>query len=96
MDADEFYEALHFVWDNGGHDAAPRSYSGRGMMGEHCIAVELSSNGELMKIGFYLGQHFPIETNFPEPRTDSMGMGVIAYWPGLKWNPRTMQEEESE
>jgi hypothetical protein len=27
MDADEFYEALHFVWDNGGHDAAPRTAS---------------------------------------------------------------------
>lgn len=54
-------------------DLRPRSYSGRGMYGERCVGVSLD----------YLGQAdgLPLSGS----RTDSLGLGIILYWPSAKW-----------
>lgn len=49
----------------------PRSYSGRGMYGHRCVGVDMD-----------------YEEQYELPRgysMDSMGMGVIAYWPSVEW-----------
>ena len=65
-----------------------RAYSGRGMYGQQCVGVDTEGVGDLMKIAVLLVRH-GID---PEDvaglgdalRTDSMGRGVILYWPSLK------------
>lgn len=52
-----------------------RSYSGRGMYGEECIAVVCDDAGDAVHEAGALGP--------PKPRTDSMGRGEVAYWPGI-------------
>lgn len=59
-----------------GHD--PRSYSGRGMGGARCVAVDLDNLRDLWR----LAQAIP---EAPAPETDSMGMGIVAYWPRIAW-----------
>lgn len=51
----------------------PRSYSGRGMYGQHCVGVNMD----------YVGQ-YTLPKGF---NLDNMGLGVIAYWPHVKWEP---------
>lgn len=49
----------------------PRSYSGRGMYGVRCVGVDMDYEGQYeLPAGFV---------------TDSMGRGVIAYWPSIEW-----------
>lgn len=52
----------------------PRSYSGRGMFGAHCVGVSVQSTSS---------------GNADElPRgnaVDSLGMGQIRYWPQCAW-----------
>jgi hypothetical protein len=54
----------------------PRRYSGRGMFGADCIGVDVESREDAgaLKALFDL-----------KPTTDSMGRGVVAYWPALPW-----------
>jgi hypothetical protein len=43
------------------------------MYGEECVGASLDSESD-------------IDTeNLPRPTWDSMGKGVIAYWPAVKW-----------
>lgn len=51
----------------------PRSYSGRGMFGRHCVGVSLRSISE--------ADGLPLRGS----ATDSLGLGIILYWPGAKW-----------
>lgn len=71
---------------------SPRAYSGRGMMGEECVAVDLDSAAELVALGMWLGgnggdgddEDFdPNDAAYPE--TDSMGRGIVVYWRNAKW-----------
>lgn len=63
----------------------PRSYSGRGMYGAECVGVSLDSPGDLDSEGL------------PRATQDSLGRGVILYWPGAKWTAEceTRYPEES-
>jgi hypothetical protein len=59
----------------------PRSYSGRCMYGDHCVSVSLDDDTDLLKVGCALGPDF-----LHEPvQTDSMGRGIVVYWPQQKW-----------
>jgi hypothetical protein len=51
----------------------PRSYSGRGMMGKECVGVSIHHLDELD------GLHWEGK------RTDSLGRGLIVYWPSMPW-----------
>lgn len=59
-----------------------RDYSGRSMYGETCYGVEGDNEAELLiTIGRELGDLLDI-VGFP--KLDNMGMGIIAYWPGIE------------
>lgn len=60
----------------------PRSYSGRAMFGERCVGIALDSDSELWRVAQSLASR---DIFIGGPRTDSLGMGIIAYWPGVKW-----------
>jgi hypothetical protein len=76
-----------------------RSYSGRGMFGDHCLGVDCdnASSAILSAIsGFAHNAETGREVeDFIEllsgHRVDSMGQGQILYFPSIEW-----QEEESE
>ena len=80
-------------------DYVPMSYSGRGMMGKYCVAVNLNSDENLWN----LCQALTIQTHdnrlqplLCAPRTDNMGMGIVAYWPSYslcKEDMKKMQQE---
>ena len=64
-----------------------RSYSGRGMFGKSCVGVTLRNDGELFQLGADVGNDFGL------PTTDSMGLGIIAYWPRHKIEKQTEEED---
>lgn len=51
----------------------PYPYSGRGMFGARCVAVE-DFDGEI--------------AGFRGPVYDNMGKGFVAYWPNVRWDGR--------
>lgn len=65
------------------HEAAQKcggevwdNYSGRGMYGATCYGIDCDSEADLlMAIG---------AVGLPKPKLDSMGLGIIAYWPAIK------------
>lgn len=68
MDAHELIDIL----EGAGYEW--REYSGRAMYGKQCVGVDLDGVGDLWE----LAQACP---ELPRPTTDSMGHGIIAYWP---------------
>lgn len=58
----------------------PRSYSGRGMYGQECVGVNLSSSHDLFLLAREIHDTVD-EMDLGEPETDGMGKGIIAYWP---------------
>jgi hypothetical protein len=86
-----------------------RAYSGRGMYGQQCVGVDTEGVGDLMKIAVLLVRHgidpFDVAGLGDALHTDSMGRGVILYWPSLKLTPEQVaafadaedaEEEEEE
>lgn len=77
-----FTEALEEVadslWD-GGATIRP-DYSGRGMFGAMCHGIEADNGNKLLAAIAKAG--------LPIPRTDSMGLGMIAYWPTIEGKKR--------
>lgn len=73
MTAQELIDALQsagYEW---------REYSGRGMMGARCVGVELDNERDIWKLSRDL-----IDYDIRSPRIDSMGLGIIVYWPRIK------------
>lgn len=66
--------------EDAGYD--PEPYSGRAMFGAQCVSVELEGDGDLWELAVDLARTF--EGRIPAPRTDSMGKGIVAYWPSAK------------
>lgn len=75
-------------------DAEARSYSGRYMYGKDCFAIvtEDSAWSIAVRAAMYLAEYEDdMESTEAlgyivnhEPRQDSMGLGVVYYWPGLE------------
>jgi hypothetical protein len=66
------------------------SYSGRGMYGKQCIAVDIDGGvaSFMFKLGLLLGETSPEEVDaFTDLTicTDSMGRGSVVYFPSLEW-----------
>lgn len=76
-DAQDIRDALSLL----GYE--PRSYSGRGMYGKECVAVDVEWSSDEWTIGQALALRFGQTT--PAPDSDSMGRGKILYWPQLEW-----------
>jgi hypothetical protein len=63
-------------------DYRPQKYSGRSMYGKQCFAVSLESERDLWNLACSLTE---TELYPGAPRTDSLGFGIVAYWPNIPW-----------
>lgn len=66
-----------------------RSYSGRSMFGKECVSVvsredDRTSAWEVAKALWY-GCEAEDALDIPEPRQDSLGLGIVLYWPSYEW-----------
>jgi hypothetical protein len=52
------------------------------MFGARCVGIALDSDSDLWNIAQTFAR---AELNVPAPLTDSLGRGIIAYWPSVKW-----------
>ncbi len=79
---------LREVYESGNMEMEVRSYSGRGMYGDTCVGVVLGDYANAWTLALAIADVNNGDADLfglPEPRTDSMGLGTILYWPGLKW-----------
>lgn len=68
-----------------------RSYSGRGMYGSHCLAVECDNpSGLIAEVFLHLAENrvpydklVQVAEALKDSRTDSMGTSSIVYWPNI-------------
>lgn len=58
------------------------SYSGRGMYGKRCVSVNLDNTADLLHLGALLGEELGVDS-VPTPSIDSMGRGIVVYWPSI-------------
>jgi hypothetical protein len=76
----------------------PREYSGRGMWGKHCLGVDTTRDmvGDAVTIAVNLmedGAEPRDVKNWGEgTRYDSMGRGMILYWPTLELTAEQVKE----
>jgi hypothetical protein len=80
-----------------------RSYSGRGMYGEECLAVTLDSNqqiGEFVSAVFEQaseeGEIAELCATFESMCQDSMGMGAVIYFKAVKFSRDEDEEDTNE
>ena len=69
----------------------PRCYSGRYMYGKKCLAVGLDSSSELWDIAQDLSR---CDIEIDAPKTDSLGLGIVAYWPSITWEEIQEADED--
>jgi len=61
----------------------PQAYSGRAMYGKQCVSVTLDRD-EGWTV-WAIARGMDSELDIPSPNTDQMGLGMVLYWPSLKW-----------
>jgi hypothetical protein len=72
-------------------DFTPKSYSGRGMYGKTCVSVSGGGDDSERPSAWNIArelfnEHYDGEfDNLPEPKQDSMGLGIVLYWPSYEW-----------
>ena len=100
MQTEKVIEMMIDALENGGYKTM--SYSGRGMMGEKCLAVNLNDDlmREIAQISTLVMNECEDEFNgvevveymeeffdlLAEARTDSMGLGTVIYFPNIDWD----------
>lgn len=69
------------------HNPYP-NYSGRGMYGRNCAGIELDGDADLLALGAVIAEMVEdedLKTSLMRGvRLDSMGLGIIAYWPSIQ------------
>ncbi|HEY8095286.1 MAG TPA: hypothetical protein VIE65_04225 [Methylobacter sp.] len=92
--------------EEAGHET--RSYSGRAMYGKQCLGVETSDIGTLVADVFQAiadsdGGEGTLrdlaamaEQGFRGLRTDSMGMDIIVYFPGVPYESEPSEDEDED
>jgi hypothetical protein len=103
MDGKKLIEALELTdWRHG--DLIPRSYSGRGMFGKQCVGVTLDGDGSSFQLGAAVSAALLDMDADDGPSdvedlarirvcTDSMGRGIIVYWPDVLYPDDSSPEE---
>jgi hypothetical protein len=77
------------IISDAGHE--PYAYSGRFMYGDTCLAVDGDNQTELVADIMAAAQHHEdadldsVADILKKARTDSMGMGIVMYWPSIKF-----------
>ena len=89
----ELQQALEMLIDQCELDGELRTYSGRGMMGKQCLAIncEVGAVGGALLVSALLDKDLQnlddwlpdLLDQLEDTRTDSLGMGVITYWPSV-------------
>lgn len=86
---------MQSLLDDGEDCSIQRAYSGRGMYGATCLAVDFRSHAALNRFFFELGLAVArdqsgndfLEEELAElvdsVRTDQLGLGIVAYFPGF-------------
>ena len=59
-----------------------KAYSGRAMFGAECVSIRIESDSELWDLGVAIGR---ADLDVRAPRIDTLGRGLVAYWPAAKW-----------
>ena len=79
-------------------DADLRSYSGRAMFGQRCVALAIDSTKNLTAffIHLTLRDHDLATLMSREIRMDQLGLGEIAYWPSLTADLDDDDDDEDE
>lgn len=69
----------------------PRPYSGRGMMGRECVAIsgDKEDGVTVWNVATLLGNE---DIDVDEPSVDSLGLGIVIYWPTMPWPKDTENE----
>lgn len=92
-DNQAFLDLLVTVAEDCGYET--RSYSGRGMYGEHCIGIAMDSDSSISSLAYNIGRADEDEvaaSYMDRMATDSLGLNIIVYFPSVK----VIDEEESE
>jgi len=71
-------------------------YSGRGMYGKSCVGYDLDSKGDLLSLGAALQTEGVLDDFINRASFDSMGMGIIVYFPGIKCEDGPADEDEED
>lgn len=77
MNAADFKKLVYNVGEE------PRPYSGRCMYGKECWGIDLAGAADVWRIAMEMARAEP-DAVIPAPVIDSMGLGIIAYWPGFE------------
>jgi hypothetical protein len=84
-------------------DFETRSYSGRGMYGKSCLAVSADDPVEVVAKAMAAVAAdngvdlWDLAEKISNARTDSMGRGIVIYWPGIPYDgPDEDDEEEND
>lgn len=88
MDADKLIKALREG------DFKVRDYSGRGMGDRRCVGVYLERGQSPFAVGAVAALALGEEVLDLGVRQDSMGMGVILYFPGILWPEGETDEDD--
>ena len=85
----------------------PRSYSGRGMYGKYCLSANIDRGG----LGPFMGKALvasaqlsgdpafdldEVAEAFEGLSTDSMGLGMVVYFPGVPFEGDGEEDEDEE
>jgi hypothetical protein len=68
------------------YDCIDATYSGRGMYGRFCLAINSDDSGDPLKFAIAAGQvlgYARAVSLFGSASTDSMGRGLVTYFPGV-------------
>lgn len=69
-------------------------YSGRGMNGKSCIGFDLDGRGDLLSLGAALQTEGVLDDFIDRASFDGMGMGIIAYFPGITCSDAPAEESQ--
>lgn len=74
-------------------DAEMYPYSGRGMYGQQCLGIDFDDMGDAFRFALLLGGE--VAEILARPSFDSMGLGIVAYWPNVE-APEVADEDDED
>lgn len=92
MTSEEFIDILKSL------EKSPRNYSGRGMYGRSCVAVEVESTQEALEFMYSFGAEaahrgdIDDAMRYSSPCMDNMGHGLVLYWTTVAWPDGLVEE----
>jgi len=81
------------VLEDAGYE--PYAYSGRGMYGKKCVAINVERGQSIWEIAIQVfKENEDIAEQVGTPTEDDMGLGAVFYWPNLPYEGKSDNEEE--